>query len=173
MKKNLDKSIELISKSGSHIFSSIEEAMEFTGLTKRQLEIRATKESVIKGIKFKWKDPSTRKSYLGKKSRRKGNNWELEIINKLKEIGYTGCVSSRSESKRVDDAKIDIIDLNNQLPCYIQAKATQNLPNYHKIHNQCSFKDKPFVIACKQENKTPLVIVPIDFFYELLKHRLC
>lgn len=173
MKKDLNTCIQITDDSGAKtMYACIDEAVQKTGLTKRQIELRATKESKVKGLLFKWCDPSTRKSYLGRKSRRKGNGWELQIINSLKAIGYDGCVSSRSESKRTDDAKVDIMDINRKLPCHIQAKATKNIPNYHKIAQECTLKDLPFVIACKQENKTPIAILPIDFFYELLKLKL-
>lgn len=173
MKRNLNTCIQMADDKGVEtMYADIEEAVQKTGLTKRQIELRATKEAQVKGTSFKWCDPSTRKSYLGRKARRKGNSWELEIINNLKAIGYTGCVSSRSESKRTDDAKVDIIDIKHQLPCHIQAKATRNLPNYHKIEQECTLKDLPFVIACKQEGKPPIAMLPIDFFYELLKLKL-
>jgi len=168
MKKNLSTCITIQKDGQEDIFNTIEEAAASLGLTKRQLEQRATRESSIKGVTYKWCDPSTRRSYLGRKSRRKGNAWECEIINRLKEIGYDGCVSARSESKRMDDAKIDIVDTNNELPCYIQAKNTANLPNYHKIEQACPLKDRPLVIACKQANKSPIVIIPIEFFYKLI-----
>lgn len=169
MKKNLSTCIEIINPYGDTImYANIEEAMSATGLTKRQLEQRATKEQAVKDWHYKWCDPSTRRSYIGRKSRRKGNKWELEIINALKEIGYTGCVSSRSESKRTDDAKVDIVDLNGQLPCHIQAKNTKTMPNFHKIESECPLKDKPFVIAVKMEGKTPLAVLPLEFFYNLI-----
>ena len=170
MKKNLNTCIRVIGKDGVEtMYADIEEAVKATGLTKRQLEMRATKENDMKGVTIKWCDPSTKRSYIGRKARRKGNSWELEIVNSLKGIGYTGCVSSRSESKRTDDAKVDIMDLDNKLPCHIQAKATRNMPNYHKIAEECKLKDKPFVIAVKPVDRSPIAILPIDFFYELLK----
>lgn len=169
MRKNLSTCIEVIDSNGeSTMYATAEEAAAATGMTKRQLEIRATKESTIKKKKYKWCDESTRRSYLGRKSRRKGNAWELEIVNSLKEIGYSGCVSARSESKRTDDAKVDVVDLNNELPCYIQAKNTKTMPSYHKIESECPLKDKPFVIATKLEGKTPIAILPLDFFYKLI-----
>jgi hypothetical protein len=33
---------------------------------------------------------------VGKNNKRKGNNFELQVIQALREIGYKGCVSSRS-----------------------------------------------------------------------------
>lgn len=174
MKKNKDTSLIVtnLKTSEAQVFSTVQQAAKELNLTERSLIIRATKESVIKNIKYQWQNPSTKRSYLGRKSRRKGNHWELEIINALKEAGYDGCVSSRSESKRMDDAKIDIVDTKNELPCYIQAKNTKSLPNYHKIFESCPKKDKPFVIACKQEGKhPPIVMMPIDFFYSLINKK--
>lgn len=169
MKKNLSTCIEVAGKDGViKTYATVEEAMADTGLTKRQLELRATKEANIKGTTYKWCDSSTRRSYVGRKSRRKGNSWEREVINALNSIGFN-CVSSRAESKRTDDAKVDIIDLDGRLPCHIQAKNTRNFPNWHKISDQCPLKDKPFVIALKQDNKEPLAILPLSFLYTLLQ----
>lgn len=172
MKKNLSTCIEIFDLNGnSKMYADIEEAMQDTGLTKRQIEQRATTENWINNKQLKWCDPSTRRSFIGRKSRRKGNKWELEIINSLKNIGYDGCVSARSESKRTDDAKVDIVDVNHELPCYIQAKNTKTMPNYHKIEEQCPLKDMPFIIAVKLPNKTPLAILPLEYFYHLIRKR--
>ena len=46
----------------------------------------------------------------------------------------------------MDDAKIDLIDTNGELPFYPQIKATQSIPSYFKIRKECPLKDKPFVI---------------------------
>lgn len=124
---------------------------------------------------FEWADTAVRRSKQAKKSKQKGNAYELEIIHKLREIGYTGCVSSRSQNKLADADKIDIIDMNNQLPVNIQAKFTQNLPNYFDIKDACSDKDKPFCICWKKAGKNgessrgQVAIIPIDYFYELLQ----
>nr|DAF63762.1 MAG TPA: HJC-DNA COMPLEX, HYDROLASE DNA COMPLEX [Podoviridae sp. ctz6O13] len=170
MRKNLNTCVRIIGTDGSEtMYADIEEAVKATGLTKRQLEMRAIKESSMKGVTVKWCDPSTKRSYIGRKARRKGNSWELEIINNLKKVGYAGCVSARSESKRIDDAKVDIVDIEGKLPCHIQAKATRNMPNYHKIAGECTMKDKPFVIACKLTDRSPIAVLPLDYFYELIK----
>lgn len=81
-----------------------------------------------------------------KRNRTRGHDFERAIVSELKDIGYTGCVTSRSESKSMDDKKIDIIDTENKLPCHIQAKATMNTPDYFGIEKSCPLKDKPFVI---------------------------
>lgn len=84
---------------------------------------------------------------MAKRNKTKGNTFELEVINKLKAIGYSNCVSSRSQSKLTDDNKIDIVDLDNKLPINIQTKYTINFPNYFSIRDKCTDKTKPFGIV--------------------------
>lgn len=79
-------------------------------------------------------------------SKTKGNHYEQKIAKELRELGYKGVVTSRSESKSTDDNKVDLIDKEGKLPCYIQLKATQATPAYYTIKKECSFNDKPFVV---------------------------
>lgn len=112
-------------------------------------------------------------------ARQKGHSYERQIIKELSELGYEGLKSSRSESKNLDDDKIDIAETKDKLPCYIQTKKTTNIPSYFKIEKECSRKDRPFVILwnaqeLKQGNKNmtskgEVAIIPKDFFYELIK----
>ena len=99
-------------------FASIEEAAQETGLTIAAIKIRCNKSGCggKDGTTFEWLDEHTKRSYQAKKSRSKGASWEREVINKLKEIGFSGCVTSRGESKKVDNNKIDIIDTEGKLP---------------------------------------------------------
>ena len=66
---------------------------------------------------------------MAKQNKRKGSGLELEIVHKLNDIGYNTC-SSRSNSKVLDNAKVDICDLDGNLNCYIQSKCTQSFPSY-------------------------------------------
>lgn len=113
------------------------------------------------------------KSAIGQRSRRKGNTFEREVVNKLREIGYN-VSTSRSESKKLDNNKIDIADLDGTLPTNIQVKYTSTTPNYFLIKDLCSDKSKPFTIIWKKSNSgkhSPgtIAMIPIDFFYELIK----
>jgi hypothetical protein len=127
------------------------------------------------GITFIWANESVRRSKQASKSKKKGNSYELEVIHKLREIGYKGCVSTRSQNKLLDADKIDITDLDNELPVNIQCKYTQNLPNYFDIREACSDKDKPFCLCWKKAGKDgessvgQVAIVPIEYFYKLLE----
>lgn len=115
----------------------------------------------------------------GRYAKQKGNRYELQIINELKELGFEGVCSSRSQDKRADANKIDIVDMNGELPVNIQNKITQNTPNYFKIADDCTDKTKPFCIFWNRQeavdgkvsmnSKGEVVFVPKDFFYKLLK----
>lgn len=117
------------------------------------------------------------KKMTGAYAKRKGNNYELKLIKEHNELFDTDTlVSSRSESKRTDDAGVDVVDPNNLVPYYIQAKCTQNQPNVDLIKD-CKLKDKPLVVffnkQIKKEKKCvsggEFVIMEKEFFYELLK----
>lgn len=84
--------------------------------------------------------------HRGRYARTKGHKYEQQIVNELKELGFEGCRTSRYASKMKDDQKIDIVDLNNQLPCDLQAKKTQNIPNYFKIREESGADPHRFCI---------------------------
>ena len=157
-------------------FNSIEEASEKTGLSIASIKIRCNKPGASGKDKttFEWLDTFTKRHYQAKKSKNKGSAFETEVINRLKEIGYTGCVRAAGESKKADNNKIDIVDTDKKLPVNIQCKNTQNLPNYFTIRDACSDKSKPFVMAWKKAAEGGSVspgtvfIIPDTLFYELL-----
>lgn len=119
------------------------------------------------------------KSTLGSRNRRRGHSFETKIVKELKEItGDEDICTSRSESKRLDDAKIDIADPNGILPFYCQMKATQSIPQVKKLNSEVGRKDKPLVIFWnaqeardkKQISVGEYCIVPKQLFYDLLKN---
>lgn len=118
------------------------------------------------------------KSTLGSRNRRRGHSYETKIVKELKEItGDESLCTSRSESKNLDDKKIDIADPNNILPFYCQMKATQATPQIKKLNDEVGLKDKPLVIFWnaqeakdkKQVSVGEYCIVPKKLFYSLLK----
>lgn len=117
------------------------------------------------------------KSSIGKANRRRGQNFEVKIVKELKQItGDEDLCTSRSESKRLDDQKIDIADPNNTLPFYCQMKSTQATPQIKKLNAEVGKKDKPLVIFWnaqeardkKQISKGEYCILPKELFYKLL-----
>lgn len=112
-----------------------------------------------------------------KRNRARGNAYECTIAQELRELGYPNIKTSRSESKAMDDRKVDLVDLDNRLCFYPQLKATMNTPDYFGIEKQCPLKDKPFVIFWKKIKATEstfrsegeLVMLPKKFFYKLIQ----
>ena len=102
---------------------------------------------------------------------------DLKIVKELKELGYEGVVTSRSESKRADNDKIDIVDTNNELPVSLQIKKTIATPNYFKIRSESSASNDKFVVIwAKQETREKnmctvgeMVMMDKRMFYELLR----
>ena len=82
----------------------------------------------------------------GASARRRGHIYETQICKELNELGFN-CVTSRSESKSTDDNKIDIIDKSNKLPCFLQLKRTQTIPQYFKIRSESTVDPSKFVIC--------------------------
>lgn len=118
-----------------------------------------------------------KKKRNGAYARRKGNNYELKIIKELIELGYEGLKSSRSESKNLDNDKIDIAETQDHLPCYVQCKCTKVTPSMATIMNECPRKDRPLVIFWNKQvdkgvnmgSEGEFVLMPKSFFYELIK----
>lgn len=177
--QDLNTAVKITDKGGNtYIYDSIEKASEMTGMTIQTLKIRANKNGVPKdGIRVDWIDPKTKKHYTAKRSKQKGSQLELDVIHKLNEIGYN-TVSSRSNSKNLDNAKIDVDDLEGNLPIYIQCKATQTTPSYFKIEEECPMKEKPFVVVWKKQDKEggqspgTVFIAPLSLLYDYLKLKL-
>ena len=159
-------------------FASIEEASEQTGITIASIKIRCNKSGSGGKDKttFEWLDMFTKRHYQAKKSKNKGAAFETDVINNLKELGYTECCRAAGESKKLDNNKIDIADPTGKLPVNIQCKNTQNLPNYFTIRDACTDKSKPFCLMWKKaaeggsNSLGTVAVIPIDFFYELLKN---
>jgi len=53
-------------------------------------------------------------------SRKKGNTYEVKLMNEYKDLGFKDCMTSRNESKATDDKWIDLCYTD---PFNIQAKA--------------------------------------------------
>ena len=177
--KELNTAVKITDKGGnSYIYDTIEKASEMTRMSVQTLKIRANKNNTPKdGIRVDWIDPKTKKHYTAKRSKQKGSQLELDVIHKLNEIGYN-TVSSRSNSKNLDNAKVDVDDLTGNLPVYIQCKATQTTPSYFKIEEECPMKEKPFVVVWKKQDKEggqspgTIFMAPLSLLYDYLKLKL-
>lgn len=174
-KNQLNTAVKITDRGGNtYIYDSIEKASEMTQMSVQTLKIRANKNSIPKdGIQVDWLDEHTKRSYQASKSKRKGNAYELKIIHELTDLGFEGLKSSRSESRNLDNAKIDIADTLGVLDFYGQCKRTKNTPNIETISEECPYKDKPLIIfwskeSDKQQNNE-YVLMPKNYFYNLIK----
>ena len=178
-KSQLNTGVKITDKGGNtYVYDTIEKASEMTQMSVQTLKIRANKNSIPKdGIQVEWLDEHTKRSYSAKRSKQKGSKLELDVIHKLNELGYN-TVSSRSNSRLLDNNKVDICDLDGNLCTYIQCKATQSTPSYFKIAEECSLKDKWFSIIWKKQDKDggqspgTVAIIPLDMFYDYLNLKL-
>ena len=97
-------------------------------------------------------------------NRDKGLRFERRIINELKEMGYDA-VSSRAESKSMDDKGVDII---SNFPFYIQCKNTERMPPPWKIFMKMP-SQKPQLILWTKNHKEDLVIMKKNELWKLLE----
>lgn len=66
---------------------------------------------------------------MANRNRTSGHIFEREVVGMLKDLGFD-VVTSRYESKRADDAGIDIV---GDFPFKVQCKSQVNTPNIHKL----------------------------------------
>ena len=176
----MDTSVEITYSDGSiKQYSSLEEASKESNLSEAAIKIRCNKSRQGSSnkkdkIHCMWIDDTTFRSYQAKKSKNKGSNFEMEIVNRLKEIGYSNVCRSASESKKLDNNKVDIADPSGELEFAIQAKNVQNLPDYFKLKESCP-DTRPFCLLWKKVadvgsiSDGTVAIIPIDLFYQFVK----
>lgn len=175
--KELNTSCRATFKNGTtKDFSSIEEASSETGISIAAIKIRCNKPGSGGKDKtqFEWLDDYTARHYRAKKSKNKGKGLEYEIVEKLKEIGYSNVCRSAGESKNLDNNKVDIADPSGELEVAIQAKHCSNFPKYFDIRSECS-DPRDFVLIWKksaqggENSKGTVAVLDAEFFYKLLK----
>ena len=96
-------------------------------------------------------------------SKNKGNRFELEIVHLLEALGYEA-VSSRSESKRLDDAGVDIV---TDAPYNIQCKHVERMSvSVHELLANMP-ADKLRVVMHKRNHKGTVVSLHLEDFRDL------
>jgi hypothetical protein len=98
-------------------------------------------------------------------SRHKGNNYELQIRDWFRELGWDKAVSSRSESKNKDDQGIDLCYTD---PFHVQAKAVEKLGSIHDILAKMP-KNNYNLVFHKRNRKGTIVAMTIEDFKEILQ----
>lgn len=101
----------------------------------------------------------------GKSARQKGHAYERKIKNEMIDLGFTQCETSRYESKKLDDAKVDLC---NTGPFYVQCKAVENMGAAHKVLAEMPGGDKIDLVFHKRNRKGEVVSMSKDNFYRLI-----
>ena len=100
-------------------------------------------------------------------ARQKGHAFERWFCELLRVFGYNA-VTSRSESRRLDDAGVDIVD-NTKF--YFQLKAVERLsPGYHEILAKMPTEKIPVIIH-KRNNKGSVAVMKLTDFQDLLLYK--
>jgi len=99
------------------------------------------------------------------KAKAKGNAYELQIRDFFKELGWTNAVSSRAESKSMDDKGVDLCFT---VPFNVQCKAVENLGSPHKILARMP-KDTNYNLVFHKKNRQGTVVsMTMEDFKELV-----
>lgn len=93
-------------------------------------------------------------------ARKKGHAFELVIRDVFIDLGYTDCVSSRSESKNLDDKGVDLCYTG---PFHAQCKAVENLGSLHKILASMP-KEKLNLVFHKRNRQGTIVAMDLETF---------
>jgi hypothetical protein len=98
--------------------------------------------------------------------RTKGHAYERQIAKVFNNLGYN-CVTSRSESRRTDDAGIDLCYTE---PFAVQCKAWESAPSYHKVLASMPQKKGSYnLLFHKRNNQGSVVVLKEEDFLELLE----
>lgn len=119
----------------------------------------------------------------GKRNRIAGHNWERECVKLFVKIGFPHVVTSRSESRKRDADKIDLMNTdeheNGLLPYSVQCKTLSTAAPYPKlIAEMKSLQGAIKVVLHKQTKKSEkgkfietgrYAIMHMDDFMDLIK----
>lgn len=93
----------------------------------------------------------------GRRNKVAGSNYERQVVNKLKSIGFTNVGTSRNNSRAKDALKIDIVNCNEdkygRLPYNFQCKTLAKPCAYGKLLAEMPKGKEVNVILHKQTKK--------------------
>ena len=165
-KQNLNTSCKIIYPNKDVLtFKTIEEASKGTEeysinhpelpkkyrpiLSVAAIKLRCNKSTPAKdGIICEWLDQHTKRSYQAKKSKSKGNALEYRIRDRLRELGYN-CERSAGESKKLDNAKVDIIDLDGTM-----YRGNTNIDGAREFIDYLHLKNLPYIFLTNNATRT-------------------
>lgn len=100
----------------------------------------------------------------GNTARTKGHNYERKIRKEFIEMGFVEYNTSRIESIKLDNAKVDLCNTG----CFnIQCKAVENGINYQILLSTMPYDNKYNIILHKK-NRKEIAVMSKANFYKLL-----
>lgn len=91
---------------------------------------------------------------MANRNRTAGHNYERQVAKELKALGYEKVVTSRSESRNMDNSGVDLFDPTGVFPFYIQNKIYKGYPKLDDLINgKIVKKDKPMLVFHKKVEK--------------------
>lgn len=107
---------------------------------------------------------------MANRNRTAGNNYERQVVRELKKLGFEKVVTSRSESKNMDNSGVDIFDPTGVFPYFIQNKVYKNYPKLNELFNGEKInKDKPLLVFHKKVRKSEKRFMTEDEFVSMRK----
>lgn len=86
-------------------------------------------------------------------------------MNSFKERGWADCLTSRHESKRLDDAGVDLC---HTAPFYVQCKAVEKIGSMHEILGRMPKEESYMnVVFHKRSRKGTVVSMSEETFWRL------
>lgn len=101
----------------------------------------------------------------GARNRRAGHAYELQLIHEHIALGFTECVSSRSESKRMDDKGVDLMFTH---PFHVQAKNVANSIQYDKTIGRMPKEKGKYNLVFHKRGLKQYVIMEKKDWYEIV-----
>jgi len=101
----------------------------------------------------------------GKGARLKGHAFERKMAEWWRTQGFEKCLTSRFESKLLDDKKVD---LTNTGPFYCQCKAVENLGSIHKVLSEMPKEEKYNLVFHQRSRQGIIVAMMLEDFEEIL-----
>lgn len=100
----------------------------------------------------------------GKGVRQRGHQYERDVVNELKDMGFTA-KTSRAQSKNRDDLGVDIV---TNAPFNIQCKCLNTFKSPVHVLSRMPEERKHNIVMMKVVNRGQYVVMSKESFYKLL-----
>jgi Holliday junction resolvase len=98
---------------------------------------------------------------MANRNRTAGHNYERQVVNEFKEMGFDTTVTARAESRNLDNLGIDVFDTDELMPHDIQCKVSKGFTSKQIRELLDRGRDKkPLVILHKHVEKSGVKFMP-------------